>query len=118
MTDKGLRKAIDRQQKFRLPSNFCYRTMRLIEEEKHRKEKQTEKRVFIIWIITVSIMTLGCIGYIGWNCGDQILLVARQLGKSIPEADLLKFYLPIIIAILPLIPFNRWLQKKMKNLWN
>ena len=86
--------------------------------EKHRKEKQTEKRVFIIWIITVSIMTLGCIGYIGWNCGDQILLVARQLGKSIPEADLLKFYLPIIIAVLPLIPFNRWLQKKMKDLWN
>ena len=115
MTDKGLKKAISRQPEFKLPSSFSYKMMKRIEEETFLKEKRTEKRIFILWVITVSTMIVGGLVYLGWNYHEQIQHTLRTLKGSLPDMDTLPFYLPIVTAFILLFFFNRWLQKKIRQ---
>ena len=115
MIDKGLKRAISRQPEFKLPSNFSYRMMKRIEEETYLKEKRTEKKIFISWIITASFMTAGGLGYLGWNYNEQILYMFRLLKHSIPDTATLLLYLPAAAASVILFFFNKWLQKKVRQ---
>ena len=64
--DQGLKKAAKQSKTPQLPSNFTYRMMKRIGEEMYLREKQQEKRLFILMIITVMLMTGGCLGMIIW----------------------------------------------------
>ena len=98
MTDKGLKKAVGQQAGFKLPSNFSYRTMKRIEEKAYLKEKREEKRIFISWLITISLMLASGIGYFGWSYAKTLLLC-----------------LPTAIALLLLFFFNNWLRKRIRQ---
>lgn len=115
MTDKGLKKAIGRQPEFKLPSNFSYRMMKRIEEETYLKEKRTEKRIFVLWVITVSVMIAGGLGYFGWTYHKQLLYLGRMLRNSVPDTNALSFCMPTAIALVLLFFFNRWLQRKVRQ---
>ena len=70
-TDKGLKKAAAQREKRHLPTNFNYRMMEHIQQEAYLRERRTEKRTFILWAITVTAMTVGGIGYLGWVYGQK-----------------------------------------------
>ena len=57
--DKGLKEAIRKQPTYRIPTNFTYRMMQQINEEIYRKEKQQEKRLFILMVILCVLMADG-----------------------------------------------------------
>ena len=106
-TDKGLKKAASRRTQIQLPSNFSYRTML-----QYLREKRREKRIFIAWAITVSLMIIGCLGYLGWMYSEQILRLWQLLKDTAPSAQHVLFHLPMVIALLLLGIFNRWLRKQ------
>ena len=116
MTDKGLKKAVGRRTEFKLPSNFSYKTMRRIEEETFLKEKRTEKRVFISWVVTVSVMLAGGIGYFGWSYRERFLRMFHGIKESVPDAGTLMFCLPTVMALVLLFFFNSWLRKRLTRL--
>lgn len=70
--DQGLKKAAKQSKTPQLPSNFTYRMMKRIGEEMYLREKRQEKRLFILMIITVMLMTGGCLGMIIWMYGKEI----------------------------------------------
>lgn len=70
--DQGLKKAAKQSKTPQLPSNFTYRMMKRIGEEMYLREKRQEKRLFILMIITVMLMTGGCLGMIIWMYGEEI----------------------------------------------
>lgn len=111
-TDKGLKKAAGRRMQIQLPSNFSYRTMLRICEAEYLREKRREKRIFIAWAITVSLMIIGCLGYLGWMYSEQILRLWQLLKNTAPSAQHVLFHLPMVIALLLLGIFNRWLRKQ------
>ena len=61
---KALRKAIGRQPEFRLPSNFTYRMMQLVEQEAFLRKKRNEKRIFILWAATLILMGGSALAYL------------------------------------------------------
>lgn len=69
--DQGLKKAAKQSKTPQLPSNFTYRMMKRIGEEMYLREKRQEKRLFILMIITVMLMTGGCLGMIIWMYGKK-----------------------------------------------
>ena len=70
--DQGLKKAAKQSKTPQLPSNFTYRMMKRIGEEMYLREKRQEKRLFILMIITVMLMTGGCLGMMIWiTCVGQ-----------------------------------------------
>lgn len=111
-TDKGLRKAISRRAQVQLPSNFGYRTMRRIREAEYLREKRREKRIFIAWAITVSLMITGCFGYLGWIYSEQMLQLWQSLKDTAPNKQHVLFCLPTMVSLLLLWVFNRWLKKQ------
>ena len=64
--DKGLKEAIRRQPAFRIPTNFTYRMMQQINEEVYRKEKQQEKRLFILMVTLCVLMVGGLCAWLIW----------------------------------------------------
>lgn len=115
MTDKGLKKAVSRRPEFKLPSNFSYKTMKRIEEKAYLKEKREEKRIFVAWTVTVSVMLAGGIGYFGWNCRERFLRLFYGIKESVPDTDTLTLCLPTVIALVLLFFFNNWLRKKLSQ---
>lgn len=115
MTDKGLKKAVGQQAGFKLPSNFSYRTMKRIEEKAYLKEKREEKRIFISWLITISLMLASGIGYFGWSYHEQFTALFHRAKDSVPDAKTLLLCLPTAIALLLLFFFNNWLRKRIRQ---
>lgn len=114
-TDKGLKKAAAQREKRHLPTNFNYRMMERIQQEAYLRERRTEKRTFILWAITVTAMTAGGIGYLGWVYGQQILQLCAQIKDHIPPQLDFLIYLPTAIALTLLGIFNVWLRRKAKQ---
>lgn len=114
--DQGLRKAARQNKPPQLPSNFTYRMMKRIGEEMYLREKQQEKRLFILMILTVTLMIGGCIGMIVWIYGKEIAEGLQKSVNNLPEPSSLIFYLPMLIALPLLRIFDRWLRRKFKHL--
>lgn len=114
-TDKGLKKAAAQRETRHLPTNFSYRMMERIRQETYLRERRTEKRTFILWLITVTAMITGGIGYLGWIYGEQVLGLCVQVKSQIPPLQDFLMYLPTIIALIILGKFNSWLSKRAKR---
>ena len=56
--DKGLKKAIKKENRFRLPSNFAYHTMRKVEEAIRLREKKSERRTLFATIAASTFYLL------------------------------------------------------------
>lgn len=114
--DQGLKKAAKQSKTPQLPSNFTYRMMKRIGEEMYLREKRQEKRLFILMIITVMLMTGGCMGMIIWMYGEEISEGLHASVNNLPEPSSLLFYLPMLIALPLLRIFDCWLRRKFKHL--
>lgn len=114
--DQGLKKAAKQSKTPQLPSNFTYRMMKRIGEEMYLREKRQEKRLFILMIITVMLMTGGCLGMIIWMYGKEISEGLHASVNNLPEPSSLLFYLPMLIALPLLRIFDRSLRRKFKHL--
>ena len=112
--DKGLKQAIARQPVPRLASNFTYRTMQRINEQALLKERKAEKRLFIAWTTTVSLMIGGCVGYLGWVYAQPLLHLYEQFKSFIPDKESILSGLPILTALILLAILNHWLQRKIR----
>ena len=110
--DKGIRKALQQQPAYRLPSNFTYRMMQQIEEQARLREQRMEIRLRVALILTV----IAGVGGIGWFYGATILEVFRSSVSSLPSHSSLGFYLPMAGALVVLFFFNRWLRRKYGHL--
>ena len=80
--DQGLKKAAKQSKPPQLPSNFTYRMMKRIGEEMYLREKRQEKRLFILMIITVMLMTGGCLGMIIWKDYMRRSTICQSLHHS------------------------------------
>lgn len=89
--DQGLKKAAKLSKTPQLPSNFTYRMMKRIGEEMYLREKRQEKRLFILMIITVMLMTGGCLGMIIWMYGKEISEELHASVNNLPEPSSLLF---------------------------
>lgn len=107
-TDKGLKKAIERQPAFRLPTNFTYRTLQRIEEEARARERRAERRVSILWIITLSAMLGSSLAYIVHTCGADML-------RSFVASGTRPLVLSVTVALPLLMLFNAWLRQKFSK---
>lgn len=124
--DRGLRKAVSRQQPdFRLPSNFAYRTMRKVEEAARLREKKTERRT--LWATIAAALFLTAVGAEGVaHCfGDNLreaLNLREAFGflEAFSLTDILRpeslqvpsFYLLPVLAIPLFVLFDRWMRKQ------
>lgn len=89
--DKGLKEAIRRQPAFRIPTNFTYRMMQQINEEVYRKEKQQEKRLFILMVTLCVLMVGGLCAWLIWLFKPDFQAIGKtyyQIFKT-PESDFL-----------------------------
>ena len=116
--DKGLKEAIRRQPAFRIPTNFTYRMMQQINEEVYRKEKQQEKRLFILMVILCVLMIGGLCAWLIWLFKPDFQHIRENLSLQFSELRNLTFYLPMIMALPLLAWFNHWLRKKFRFLDN
>ena len=105
--------------------------MKRIEEKAYLKEKREEKRIFISWLITISLMLASGIGYFGWSYHEQFTALFHRAKDSVPDAKTLLLCLPTAIALLLLFflqqlaaeknpaedrkPMNRWSAAKDKD---
>ena len=112
-TDKGLQKAIKKQPHYELPSNFSYRMMQKIQEENILREKQQEKRMFILFLIFAILSGGSCIGFFIWKYGAYFISYWHTCKEILPDSHTLLFYLPTLCALCLLYFFDRWLRKKI-----
>lgn len=112
--DKGLKEAIRRQPAFRIPTNFTYRMMQQINEEIYRKEKQQEKRLFILMVILCVLMIGGLCAWLIWLFKPDFQAIGKNLLSDFSKLQNLTFYLPMILALPLLAWFNHWLRKKFR----
>ena len=113
MEDKGIRQAMKQQPAIKLPSNFNYRMMQRLNAQIELQERQMEKRIFIAWILTVTTMLGGCIGYLGWMYFMPLSELCTQLRNWMPSPSTLAYALPTLISLILIAIFNHWLQKKL-----
>lgn len=116
--DKGLKEAIRRQPAFRVPTNFTHRMMQQINEEIYRKEKQQEKRLFILMIILCILMVGGLCTWLAWLLKPDFQHIRENLLLQFSKLQDLAFYLPMIMTLPLLAWFNHWLKKKFRFLDN
>lgn len=114
--DKGIKQALQSQPPMRLPSNFNYRTMQRLNEQIALQEKKMEKRIFTAWIITVTAIIAGGIGYLGWMYFIPLSELYHQLKQWIPEKETVIYSFPVLMALFLLVLFNHWLQKKITQI--
>ena len=112
--DKGLKEAIRRQPALRIPTNFTYRMMQQINEEVYRKEKQQEKRLFILMVTLCVLMVGGLCAWLIWLFKPDFQGIGENLLAYLPRLRNLTFYLPMILALPLLAWFNHWLRKKFR----
>lgn len=116
--DKGLKEAIRKQPVFRIPTNFTYRMMQQINEEVYRKEKQQEKRLFILMVGLCILMVSGLCAWLIWLFKPDFHTIVESLLSEFSRLRNLTFYLPMIMALPLLAWFNHWLKRKFRSLEN
>lgn len=116
--DKGIKQALQQQPSMRLPSNFNYRTMQRLNEQIALQERRREKRIFTVWIITVTTILAGGLGYLGWTYFVHLSELYSQLKTCLPEKETFIYSLPILTALFLLALLNHWLQKKITQIKN
>lgn len=107
-TDKALRKAIEELPKYSLPSNFTYRVMQSIEKESHLREVRTEKRTFILWVLTLAMMLAIGLAYVICYYGEEVRQ-AFFISRMQP------FFVPLMMTMPLLMLFNKWLRQKFSQ---
>ena len=112
--DEGLKVAIRKQPPYRIPTNFTYRMMQQINEEVYRKEKQQEKRLFILMVTLCVLMVGGLCAWLIWLFKPDFQAIGKNLLSDFSKLQNLTFYLPMILALPLLAWFNHWLRKKFR----
>ena len=110
--DKGIRKIMQESGKFRLSSNFTYRTMRKVEEGVCLQEKKQERRMLIVAILISLFLFSGGAFLIAFywkeSWGEALCRVFR------PEVQMDFFSSEWSILgglILILILFDYWMRR-------
>lgn len=110
--DKGLEKAIRKQPKPSLSSNFTFRTMQKIEEAALLREKRTERLTFAA-TVAASVFLAACgIVCLSLYCGDMVRKYASAAGKpGISDIPGLSFYALFLIAFILCLLFDNLMRK-------
>ena len=111
--DKGLKKTLQEQYSFQLPSNFTYCTMHKVEENMRLREKKTEYRTLLATIIATIFLIGVCIASLIIFFGNSIreAFTISSITKS-EEIQIPSFYFLLIIAVLLCLLFDRWMRKQ------
>lgn len=110
--DRGLRRALG-PTPYRLPSNFTFQTMRMVEASARAREKRQNRN--LLWAVAVLS---------GILCGSGCLIVAYYVGGLGLHLDWGQLFAPLAIwtqipfcyqmllpVLLLLLFFDRWLRK-------
>lgn len=112
--DKGLKKAMQEQPQFRLPSNFVYRTMQKVEEAALLRERRTERRTLWAIIATSLLLIAGTMAgawiFFGNSIKESFHHTVEQAKGTFMDFSVL--YLLFIATLLLLMFFDRWMRKQ------
>lgn len=114
--DKGIRQALKSEKPVRLASNFTYRMLQRLEQERLRKEKQRERQLFVLMVCTTLLMATGCLGGLYWWYSEPILAFIHRLAGQLTFSREWGFYLPMLGTLPILAGFNWWLRKRFRHL--
>ncbi|WP_291529922.1 hypothetical protein [Bacteroides sp. UBA939] len=111
--DNGLKRAVKRENEFRLPSNFTYRTMRKVEEAIRLREKVSERRALFA-TITASVFLIGCcIAGLTIYFGDTIREAFTPATPSKTDNIQIPAFCILIFTVTPLfVLFDRWMRRR------
>lgn len=115
LKDKGLKRAIKEQPRFRLPSNFTFRTMQKVDEAILLREKKLERRTLFATIAASLFLIASGIGGLCFYFGDNIkdfFLNAFRSGVPSTQIQIPSFYFLFIVAIPIFLLFDRWMRKQ------
>ena len=85
-----------------------------VPEEVYRKEKQQEKRLFILMVTLCVLMVGGLCAWLIWLFKPDFQAIGKNLLSDFSKLQNLTFYLPMILALPLLAWFNHWLRKKFR----
>lgn len=115
-TDKGLKKAVNGQPAYRLPSNFTYHMMKQIHEEARARERRAERRSTLM-LTAFCLVMLGAVAYyIIKVYGNVFTNTWHIMQHSLPADGTFRFMLPILVSAVCLGFLYGWLEKKTRAL--
>ena len=110
--DKGIQRALQRKQPPVLPTNFAFRTLLRIEEEKRLRQQRIERRQFLTMLGTCALMLLSLVSAAVWFYGEALRQLFQKVMASLPDITGWSFYLPTVVALALLWKLDRLLKRK------
>lgn len=111
--DKGLRRAVKKENGFHLPSNFTYHTMRKVEEAIRLQEKKSERRTLFATIIASMFLIGCCIAGLIFYFGDTLKETFTSTTFPKPDSIQIPAFYVLILIITPLfVLFDHWMRKQ------
>lgn len=114
-TDKALREAIRRQPTGKLPSNFTYRTLQRIAQEKRLRERRQDRRLFLLMVLTSLLSGGGCIGYLCLKYADRLRALPGTIDQWLAHQSMPDCFVPLLTAFVLLGLFNHWLHRRFRS---
>lgn len=112
LTDKGLKKAIQKPMPYRLPSNFTFTTMQKVKEAAYNKEQKQERWMwFSLVAASVCLLVTGALTlHIYW--GNEMVETFVSLKQSFARLDLLSpsYWIPSVLFFI-LMGFDYWMRR-------
>ncbi len=110
--DKGIRKVMQETQKFHLPSNFTYRTMREVEKMVCLREERQERNLLVAAVLVTLSLFVGVVGLINVYWGDVWKGMSQRVNQvEIPLGSLPSEWLILFVLIVVLILFDYGMRK-------
>lgn len=111
--DKGLKRAIKRENGFHLPSNFSYHTIRKVEEAIRLREKKSERMTLFATIIASLFLIGCCIAGLAFYFGDTVKeAFTPTTDLNLDNIRIPAFYVLIFIATPLFVLFDHWMRKQ------
>ncbi len=114
--DRGLKKAILTRNNEKLPYDFVFKTMNIVEQEALKIEKR-RKYYTIIFTTLISIILLSACAFITYRVCKEYLSDSIRYIKDILSLDFTKpQYLMMIVSTFALLMLDSYLQSEL-NKW-
>lgn len=87
--------------------------MQRIDENLLRREKRNERAQFICLVAFCALSVAGSIVYLLMRDSDLLSESVNDLLRYCSTAPHLLFWIPSLVALLLLLPFEQWLKRKI-----
>lgn len=85
--DQALRQVLGEDMPGQLSPNFCFRTLRRVEELARRRARRAEQRLWAVTTALALLLAAGGTAALWIYCGDSLREAFANLGRSLREAD-------------------------------